>query len=363
MKGMKRSVILGLGLAGVLAPVLSGPRPAAAADVFREQSEQTLDPTGWKMLEIENARGTTAVRPSSDGRVHLVAVKVVRGHDSRQSRDLAERIEVTTDRIEDRFLITVHYPQRSDVHVGFWDLFSGIEFPRSELRLDVQAPATLPIRLRSTSGDFSTEGRSGPQLIDTHSGDVVIHGARGPIDVSTTSGDLRCSDISAARIRTTSGDITIEGVRGPLDARATSGDLVVKSAQDSMRLSTTSGDMRVDTAPRGLTASSMSGDIDAPDVAGWALLSTSSGDLGVGLRAPLKRADASTMNGSIRLRLAPGLGCSLDARTATGTIDVALPMALSQADRHHVIGRLAGGGPPVMLHSGSGDIDVLGGGK
>lgn len=363
MRGMKRIAVIGFGLVGALASVLPGPSPAAAADVIREQSEQTLDPAGWKMLEVENARGTTAIRPSPDGRVHLVALKIVRALDRRQSEQAAERIEVTTERIEDRFVITVHYPQRSDVHVGLWDLFSGIEFPRSELRLDIQAPAALPLRLRSSSGDFTTEGRAGAQLIDTHSGDVVIRGARGPIDVNTTSGDLRCSDIRAARIRTTSGDITIEGIQGPLDARATSGDLVVKSAEDSVRISTSSGDVHVDTAPRGLTVATASGDIEATDVAGWALLSTLSGDLGVGLRAPLRHADATTVNGSIRLRLAPGLGCTLDARTTSGTIDVAVPMTLSQADRHRVSGRLAGGGPPVTLHSSSGDIDVLGGGK
>jgi DUF4097 and DUF4098 domain-containing protein YvlB len=348
---------------GALMLAFLGPRPAAAAEPVREQSDLVLSPAGWKLLEVENLRGQIDVRRSADGRFHLVAIKTMHGRTRRQSAELARQVEVTTDRDQERFLIVVHYPQRSDVRIGFWDLLSGVEFPRVQVRLEIEAPEGLPLRLRSSSGDLSTEDRSGPQSIETRSGDVTVRGARGPLDITTTSGDLSAVDIGAARVRTSSGDITVNGARGPLTARATSGDIQVKGAADSLHLSSSSGDIEVDAAPRGLGAETSSGDIAAPWIARWAMLRSTSGEIGCGLHAPLARAELSSLNGSVTARLAAGLGCDLDARTSSGTIDVGVPLTLGTVDRHAVSGKVAGGGAPVVLHTSSGDIVVESGGR
>lgn len=364
MEDMKRIVLIGWAVLAPLALVTAGSGPAAASDTLREQSDLVLDPAGWKALEVENSRGPVEVRRSSDGRVHLVAVKVVHGQDRRHSTQTAQQIEVSTDQIEGRFVVTVHYPQRSEVRIGFWDLFcGGVEFPRAQVRLEIEAPPGLPLRLRSSSGDLSSEDRTGPQTIESRSGDVTLRGARGPIEASTTSGDLSATDVGAARFRTSSGDVTVSGASGPLNVRTGSGDIEVKGAQDSLRLEASSGDIRVEVAPRGLAAETSSGEIDAPEVAGWAYLRSSSGDIGFGLRAPLRRVEVSSASGAIRARVAAGLGFDLEARTTSGTIDAGVPLTLSRVDRHAVSGRVAGGGAPVALHTISGDITIESGGR
>ena len=119
----------------------------------------------------------------------------------------------------------------------------------------------------------------------------------------------------------------------------------------------------MDAAPHGLAAGTVSGGIEAPAVAAWADLHSSSGDIGLGLQAPLKRAEVSSVSGAVRTRIAAGVGCDLDARTSSGTIDVGLPLTLSTVDRHAVAGRVAGGGASVSLHTSSGDITVERGGR
>jgi hypothetical protein len=363
---MKQLVRIGfgaLGTLGALTLVPLGPRPAVASEPVRERSDLVLSPAGWKLLEIENLRGPIDVRRTTDGQFHLVAIKTIHGQTRRHSSELAREVEVTTDQNPDRFLVVVHYPQRSDVRIGFWDLVSGVEFPRVQVRLEIEAPEGLPLRLRSSSGDLSTEDRSGPQIIETRSGDVTVRDARGALDITTTSGDLSVVDIGAARVRTSSGDITVNGARGPLTVRATSGDIQVKGAADSLRLTTSSGDIQVDAAPRGLTAESSSGDIAAPSIARWAMLRSTSGEIGCGLHAPFARAEISSLNGGLTIRLGAGLGCNLDARTSSGTIDVGVPLTLGNVDRHAVSGKVAGGGPPVVLNTSSGDIVVESGGR
>ena len=363
MEGMKPISTIGWAVLASLAVATGGPGPAAATDTLREQSDLVLDPAGWKSLEVENARGSIGVRSSADGRVHLVAVKIVHGLTRRQSAETARQIEVTTDKVEGHYLVSVRYPPRSDVRIGFWDLMSGVEFPRAQVRLDIEAPPGLTLRLRSSSGDLTSENRTGPQVLTARSGDITVRGARGPVEASTSSGDVSATDIGAARLRASSGDISVHGARGPLAIQTASGDIQVKGAADSLRLTASSGDIEVDAAPHGLAAGTVSGGIEAPAVAAWADLHSSSGDIGLGLQAPLKRAEVSSVSGAVRTRIAAGVGCDLDARTSSGTIDVGLPLTLSTVDRHAVAGRVAGGGASVSLHTSSGDITVERGGR
>ena len=362
MRGMRHHPVTTFALLVAALTAGAGPRSVATAEVLREQSDQAFETTGWKVLELDNSRGSVAVRRSADKRVHLVAVKTVRAADRRHAEQIASQIDVTTGTSGDRFVVTVHYPPRSDIQIGFWDMLSGIEFPRSELRLEVEAPEALPVRLLSASGDLSTEDRVGPQTFETHSGDITVRRARGALEATTTSGDFDLSDVGAVRLRANSGDVTIDGARGPVSVRVGSGDIRIKNAADSLTLSASSGDIHVDDAPRGLDAQTTSGDIVAPQVAARARISTTSGDVTLGLRAPLRSAAIETSNGDVKIDLPRGLGCSLDLRTTSGTLDVGVPMSLRGADRHAVAGSIAGGGAPLTVRTSSGDVTVTSGG-
>jgi len=358
---MRHHPVTAFALVAAALMAASGAASVATAEILREQSDLSFEISGWKVLELDNARGSVAVRRSPDNRVHLVALKIVRGGDRKHAEQIAGQIDVPTEQSGDRFIVTAHYPPRTDIQIGFWDMLSGNEFPRAELRLEVEAPEALPVRLLSTSGDLSTEDRVGPQTFETHSGDIKVRRARGPLEATTTSGDFDLADVGAVWLRASSGDVLIDGARGPVSVRVGSGDIRIKGAADSLSLSASSGDIHVDDAPRGLDAQTTSGDVVAPQVAARARVSTTSGDVQLGLRAPLRSVEIQTSNGDVKIDLARGLGCALDLRTTSGTLDVGVPMVLRGADRHAMAGSIAGGGTPLTVRTSSGDVTVTSG--
>jgi DUF4097 and DUF4098 domain-containing protein YvlB len=184
------------------------------------------------------------------------------------------------------------------------------------------------------------------------------------VAISTTSGSVVGSALARAKVHSVSGDVTLDDARGPLDVQTTSGDIEVRGVADALGLGTVSGSITVDRAPQGIDAGTTSGDIDVQGMAaGVVRLRSISGEVRLGLERRLSRADVSTVSGDIQLRLAEDLGCSLRLTSTGGTLDSSVPLQIRTASRHEMSGVVRGGGPPVVLHSASGDIAVTGGGR
>jgi hypothetical protein len=338
-------------------------QPALAAQTLREQSERVIEAQGVKLLRVENPRGLIRLGISGDDRIHLRALKLVRSSDRDRARDFARETQVSLVNEGGSCEVRVRYPQRHAVRIGFWEMLSSFEFPVTEVRLALDVPARLPVRLRSTSGDIETTGLQGPQDVESTSGDLVVTEATGGLRVATTSGDITVSTAGPVMLRTVSGDVTAEDLSGPLDAHTTSGQLVVRGGRDSLALATVSGDILVDRAPRGLRASTTSGDIRAHGVSGALLCSTSSGDVEAWLVTPLTRAEVMTGSGDIAVRIPHGLGCEIEMRTSNGSLETSMPLERTTYTRHLVTGRVGNGTVPVRLRTSSGDIHLLGGGN
>ncbi len=349
--------------AGALVLVLAA-APAGATETLREQSGRVVSGAGLTGLEVENPRGTIEVRPSADGRLHITALKIVRAAGRGEARELADATRVEARADGERYRMRVSYPQRQVVHVGFWELFrEGVVLPQTEVRLTLEAPAGLAVRLTSTSGDLATADLAGRQTLETTSGDIQVEEAIGPVSIASTSGDVQASFGGRARVRTVSGDITVDRAAHALDAHSTSGDLVVRDAADSLVLGSVSGDIHVQRAPHGVTAGTTSGGIVVHAVEGSCQLDTSSGDVDAAFGPRLARAEITSGSGDLVARLAPGLGAALDLRTSNGSIDVSVPLEVKTVTRRMVSGRVGGGQVPVVIRSSSGDIQILSGGR
>jgi hypothetical protein len=354
-----RHRILALGLATALGFAEAG----AATETIREQSAAAIDMSGVRVLRVENPRGRVSARPAGDARLHIVALKVARAPERGQARELAAGTRVESRREGDRYSVKVQYPQRTTVKVDLWDLLrDDLSLPSVEVELALEVPAGVALELVAASGDLETEGLAAPQSLKTASGDIRVTGARGPVEISSSSGDVVAGSSGRLRLRTASGDIEIEQAGGPLEARSTSGTLVVRQAADSLDLACTSGDIEVDRAPRGIKVATTSGEISVRGASGRVAASSSSGDIRLVLVAPLGAVEASSVSGSVGVRLAEGLGAGLDARTSSGTIDAELRMTVRSATRHQLSAVIGPGGPPLTLRSSSGDIEIKTGG-
>jgi DUF4097 and DUF4098 domain-containing protein YvlB len=261
----------------------------------------------------------------------------------------------------------VNYPDRIEAHLNFWDLFTvrgrrNLHYPSLEVLVVAEIPAGMTAEVNTVSGDVETDGLSGPATIGTVSGDVSLHGTHGPTMIHTVSGEVALEDAGAVQVHTTSGDIRASGV-GVLDCRTVSGDLDVSAARDSLRYSTSSGDATVSEAPFGIRARTVSGELAVGTSAGHVRLESSSGDIRVRLRAPMRDVDIGTASGDVLVDLVPGTNGMLEASSTSGSIDCRAPVALVKRGRTRLDARLGAGGPPIKLHSISGDLTVTSGGK
>jgi hypothetical protein len=337
----------------------------AEVPTLREQSQQVVEARGLKGLRVENPRGLVQVSPSRDGRIHLTALKLTTSRMSSQAQEFARGTRVETSTASGRFMVLVHYPQRQTLHASLSQLFKGeFDLPRVEVRLALEVPPSLAVDLETISGDLETSGLAGSQSLQTTSGDIEVHAAVALLSITTTSGNVMASGVGRAQVRSVSGDVAMDAARGPLDIRTTSGDINLSGVADSLGLSSVSGDIQVDRAPRGIEAGTTSGDIVVDGLAGGQVrLHSTSGEVRFGLDRSLRRADVSTVSGGITARLADGLGCDLTLKSTSGTLDSSVPMKIRTVSRHEMSGTASGGGPPVVLHSLSGDIAVTGGGR
>jgi hypothetical protein len=170
---------------------------------------------------------------------------------------------------------------------------------------EIQAPADAYLEAGSGSGNVTDEGVGENAKLNTGSGNIHATGLHGGFTVGTGSGDVYVE-------QTGSGDVK---------ANTGSGNVELKNVSGGLRAQTGSGDIKVSGSP----------------AADWKL---------------------GTGSGSIELW--PGsAGFTLDASTGSGSIHTDPEMTVQGSfDRHHITGKIHGGGPIVRAETGSGDVRV-----
>ena len=170
---------------------------------------------------------------------------------------------------------------------------------------DVEAPANSFLDAGSGSGNVDDDGVGENAKLNSGSGNIHAIGLKGNFTAGTGSGNIYAEQ------------------SGPGDVKAEtgSGNIELKSLRGTLRAHTGSGDIKAGGTPTGP----------------WHLGTGSGGiELWVG-DAPL----------------------TLDAESGSGSIHTDREMLTQGSnDKHHVTGKLNGGGPLVRAETGSGDIRV-----
>ncbi len=187
--------------------------------------------------------------------------------------------------------------------------------------------------------DTTVETRSG-------SGDQRVVGLRSNLKLESGSGDMRLEDISGEiQLHTGSGDVEAREISGPFTAEAGSGDIRVDEKSK--------GDVRVHTG---------SGNIELRGVNGMLDAHSGSGDVTI-QGANSGRWEIRTSSGNVDLELPSGAGFDLDASAGSGSVTVDRPVTMTiQGDlrraQHEIRGKVSGGGPELLVHTGSGDVRI-----
>jgi hypothetical protein len=170
---------------------------------------------------------------------------------------------------------------------------------------DIEAPADAFLEAGSGSGDIEDNGVGESAKLNTGSGSIHATGLHGGFKVETGSGDIYAEQTG----------------EGDVKAQTGSGRIELKEIHGALHAGTGSGDIKIGGSP--------SGD--------WKL---------------------ETGSGSVEFW--PGsTGFTLDASTGSGSVHTDHEMTVQGSfDRHHITGKINGGGPTVRIETGSGDVRI-----
>ncbi len=170
---------------------------------------------------------------------------------------------------------------------------------------EIQAPADSILDAGSGSGNVTDEGVGENAKLNTGSGNVHATGLHGSFSVGTGSGNIYAEQDGAGDVKAGTG----------------SGNIELKDIKGTLKAETGSGDIKAGGAPAGP----------------WKL---------------------ETGSGSVELWVGSA-PMTLDAESGSGSIHSDKEMLTQgSTDRHHVTGKINGGGPTVRIETGSGDIRI-----
>jgi len=158
---------------------------------------------------------------------------------------------------------------------------------------------------------------------------------------------------------TGNGVIDVSGTGTDVDASSGNGAVRVAGATGRVQANSGNGDVTVEGAGGPVTANTGNGTVHAYTAAGPVTASTGNGDIDVRMQTlPARGAmEFSTGNGRVTVAVPAALAALLDADTGHGRIESDFPLAVSgRLDPRHVRAAINGGGPPLRLSSGNGDL-------
>ncbi|HEY6291632.1 MAG TPA: DUF4097 family beta strand repeat-containing protein [Terriglobia bacterium] len=268
---------------------------AAPRPEVRGSFSRTFQVNGPVDLQVTNGSGDVTVRAGSSSTIEIRA-KIHAGENWSSGVSAESRVHE----------IESNPPLEQD---GNTIRVRQIEHERGQsisIDYEITAPAETRLNSRTGSGDVTVEGIGGPVEAQTGSGDVKMSAVHGNVTAQTGSGDTKFEGIEAERVevKTGSGDVELRNMHCALQAR------------------TGSGDIQAEGQPTG----------------GWTL---------------------NTGSGEIKLSLPSDLGFDLQARSQSGDVNSRLPITVEGTlGRGELRGKVRGGGVPVEVQTGSGDISI-----
>ena len=315
---VKRFAILGL----LLVPGLA----AATEGSF----QRTLSVTGPVNLDLSTGSGSVSIRSGSSSQVqvtgHIRATNWFGG-------DATERVK----QIESNPPIQ---QSRNDIRVGH--INDSALLHNISISYDLVVPAETQLRSHTGSGNQNVDGIQGRIEIESGSGSVKISNIGDTVRAETGSGEITIDRVKGnVRTKAGSGSIHATDVAGGFEGHTGSGHITLEQ--------TASGSVRADTGSGGMELRGVRGSLEAEAGSGTI---TAEGN-------PTGAWNVHTGSGNVHLRLASDAAFDLDAHTSSGSISVNQPITVQGSmGRRELRGKVHGGGIPVAVDTGSGNIEI-----
>jgi DUF4097 and DUF4098 domain-containing protein YvlB len=302
-----------------------------AAHAFAEGSfQRTLQVTGAVNLDLQTGSGNIEIRTGPSGEVQVRGTIKATEWFGGSAEERVRRLENNPPILQ----------SGNDLRIGH------IDDPELRRNISISYEVVVPAatRLQSRTG----------------SGNQNVSGLRGLVEVETGSGSLALSDIGdTVRADTGSGNINIAGVKGNVRAKTGSGSIEASGIAGGFEGSTGSGNVKMEqTSPGAVRVSTGSGSIELHGVHGSVDAQTGSGSLAAE-GDPTGTWKLHTGSGGVQLQMASNASFDLDAHTNSGSVSMSPPITVQgTVGRKEVRGKVGGGGVPVDVETGSGNIEI-----
>lgn len=301
--------------------------PAAAS--AEGSFQRTLKVTGPVSVDLTTGSGNVQVRTGGSGEIQITGHIKATNWFSNAERQIKE--------IQDNPPIQ---QSGNDIRIGNSGSFG--MFHDISISYDLVVPADARLRSHTGSGRQEVEGIKGAAEVESGSGGLKISNIGDTVRAETGSGDIEIHAVKGnVRAKTGSGSVRATDVAGGFESHTGSGHITLEqSAPGAVRAETGSGGMEL----RGLK-----GSLDATAGSGTI---TAEGN-------PTGSWSVHTGSGTVHLRLASEAGFDLDAHTSSGSISVSQPVTVQGTmGRKELRGKVRGGGVPIEVETGSGNIEI-----
>lgn len=324
-----RLFISNVSLAAALAALLCAPAVPAVASA-EGSFQRTLMVTGPVNLDVSTGAGNIQVRTGGANQVEVTGHIKVADWFVRDPTDKVKRIEQNPPIQQ----------SGNSIRIGHLD---DPELSHSvSISYEVTVPLQTELRAHSGSGNQTVEGIQGPLEIDSGSGGLRVSEVGDQVRAATGSGNIELDHVKGSvRAKTGSGSIRASDIAGGFEADSGSGRIALEqTAPGSVRAETGSGGMELLGVRGSLEAKAGSGTIRAEG-------------------SPTGAWNLHTGSGSVELKLPSNAAFDLDAHTSSGSISVDHPVTVEgSVGRKEIRGKVRGGGVPVEVETGSGNIAI-----
>jgi DUF4097 and DUF4098 domain-containing protein YvlB len=237
------------------------------------------------------------------------------------------------------------------------------------------------VKVSQAHGDVSAM-RTGPLTVEIEYGDLTSETVAGALQVRGQHAEVRASGVSeGADVETSYQDVTLQDVGGDVRAKAEHGALKCTNVRGAVSAGSSFNDTQLQDVGGPVEASVSHGGIHAKRLTAGARLKTEGDDIVLegfkgavtvdakhgGVRlvpdGPITQAvTASASFGDLSLEAPEGSRFEITAAADQGEVSVVLPgLAVSQAGKRSMAGKLGTGGALVQLQASHGDVTVSAG--
>ena len=317
-------------LASIAVLTLAFLQPMSAAASSEGSFQRTLQVTGPVNLDLTTGSGSVNVRTGTSSQVEIT------GH-VKATNWFGGDAEARVKQIEANPPIEQSGNDIRIGHVSDSELLHNIS-----ISYELVVPAETQLHSHTGSGSQTVEGIRRELEIESGSGTLKISDIGDTVRAQTGSGGIEVDRVKGnVRTKAGSGSIRATGIAGGFEGQTGSGHITLEQ--------TASGSVRADTGSGGMELRGVHGSLEAEAGSGTI---TAEG-------SPTGSWTVHSGSGNIHLTLTSDAGFDLDAHTSSGSISVSQPVTVQGSmGRKELRGKVRGGGVPVEVETGSGNIEI-----